>query len=524
MRRLQQLPFYPFLFALYPVIALYVHNVTETPLRDAWRSFGLSLAGCALIFGVLCLLTRSPHRAGLSTSLWMLLFFSFGHVYYQLHFSLPAGSLFAQSNVLLAVWMVLMILGGWALLRLLRGPHNLTPILNTVAAAAIIISTLPLANYVVSNRRAGEVSLKNPPDQRLQAASGAAAGKNPDIYYIIVDGYGRSDVLQEFYGVDNTPFIEFLQHRGFQVTEASRTNYWKTSLSVASSLNYHYLDDLLELRDQATDPGPLFELVRHSAVRRYLESQGYRTVAFATGFDFTELRDAEVYYRSQTPYNAFEYNLLMGSMAIFWLDWAKPVYHRQAVLYQFDNLGEAARLEGPKFVFAHMVIPHAPFVFDENGGPAIPMGTIDGNAYTGGLDHYLKGYRGQVQYTSILVEQVIDQILQNSAAPPVIILQSDHGPGAYLDWMSADTTCLRERFGILNALYLPGQDATKVQQLLPQDLTPVNNFRVVLNLYFGENLPMLPNRHYVATQDQIYHLIDVTGRVDTCTAPAYSQP
>jgi hypothetical protein len=171
-----------------------------------------------------------------------------------------------------------------------------------------------------------------------------------------------------------------------------------------------------------------------------------------------------------------------------------------------------------------MVIPHVPFVFDADGNPVQPMGSADGYAYTGGLEHYLQGYRGQAQYASKLAEEAIDDILRNSPTPPVIILQGDHGPGAYLDAGSADNTCLRERFGILNALYLPGQDAGRLAQSVPQDLTPVNTFRVVFNLYFGADLPMLPNHQYVAARQYVYDTIDVTGRVDTCISAAYDQP
>lgn len=523
MKKLQTLPYYPFLFALYPVAALYAHNLSKVSPADVLRPVWVVLAACAALVGLLWLLSRSLHGAALAASLWLMLFFSFGHAYTQLYYRLPAGSVLARSDVLLAVWAALAILGGWALLRLLRGPHLLAPILNVTAAAALVISFAPVVSVGAAGGQAGAYAFKDPADLHPKAAA-LPAGQKPDIYYIILDSYGSEDVLREFYGLDNAPFIDWLERRGFVVAEQSRSNYISTTFSLGSSLNYHYLQDLVEVPPQSTNYRPSFELIHHSAVRRFLEQQGYRTVAFATGFDFTELRDAEVFYPRQTPYNPFEYNLLMGSAAVFWLDWVDPIYHRQNVLGQFENLGAAASLPGPKFVFAHMIIPHVPFVFDENGSPVQPMGSADGYAYTGGLEHYLQGYRGQAQYASQLVEQAVDEILRSSPTPPVIILQGDHGPGAYLDAGSADNTCLRERFGILNALYLPGQDAATLAQAVPQDLTPVNTFRVVFNLYFGADLPMLPNRQYVAARQYVYDTIDVTGRADTCISAAYNQP
>ena len=45
-------------------------------------------------------------------------------------------------------------------------------------------------------------------------------------------------------------------------------------------------------------------------------------------------------------------------------------------------------------------------------------------------------------------------------------------------------------------------------------ITPVNSFRVVLNEYFGTELPLLPDRNYVLDS---YEVVDVTGIVSRST-------
>jgi hypothetical protein len=47
--------------------------------------------------------------------------------------------------------------------------------------------------------------------------SGSTIAQTPDVYYIILDGYGRQDVLQREYGFDNSEFINALQSRAFYV-------------------------------------------------------------------------------------------------------------------------------------------------------------------------------------------------------------------------------------------------------------------------------------------------------------------
>ena len=112
-----------------------------------------------------------------------------------------------------------------------------------------------------------------------------------------------------------------------------------------------------------------------------------------------------------------------------------------------------------------------------------------------------------------MAEEIITYILEHSRQKPIIIIQGDHGSGYHLDWASQENTCLRERFSILNAYYLPGK---KKVNLYPS-ITPVNSFRVVFNAYFKANLPMLPDRSYYSTWDQPYDLHEVTGKWEqTC--------
>ena len=124
---------------------------------------------------------------------------------------------------------------------------------------------------------------------------------------------------------------------------------------------------------------------------------------------------------------------------------------------------------------------------------------------------YIAQYGEQLFYVNRMVEEMIDRILARSRTPPVIMVQGDHGPGAYLDWLSWENTCLCERFSILSAYYLPG-----VQISIPPDVTPVNSFRIVLNAYFGTEYGHLEQRSYFTDQDYPYQMVEVMERVDTC--------
>lgn len=199
--------------------------------------------------------------------------------------------------------------------------------------------------------------------------------------------------------------------------------------------------------------------------------------------------------------------------------------HRELVLYNFRTITESLSIRGPKFVFAHIVSPHPPFVFDGEGTPISPRYGFtfnDANNFPGTLDEYKTEYAGQVENVNRLLEETIDTILSQSTVPPIIILQADHGPGMLTDFTSSENTCLRDRFSTFAAYYLPDAE----NNLVAEDTTPVNIFRIVLNEYFAANLPMLENRsYYFKDTVYIFRTEDVTTKLtDSASSQACNRP
>ncbi len=520
---------YPLLFAVYPVLELFFKLSPGIPFGESVRALLVAPAVVGLCLWGWQRLEHDGHRAAYLTTLMILAFFYYGSLYSAL-WNLHIGAVrIGRHIILFPLWVLMLgILGSKWAWRRFRAPQMITAFLSITIAVAMLFSA---GRYVLKRsaqapaaataRASAVVRLAGDTPVQLERPSTL-----PDIYYIIPDSYARADVLRAFYGFDNAEFLEALRARGFYVAEESRSNYLQTALSLASSLNMEYLEATTL---DAADRAPLAELVQHSKVRALLAELGYRLVVAESGYDITEIKDAEVYW-TPNPHpilNTFENLLVISSAAVIAIDqgWLSvPVAgraNRVQVQYALEQLPAAAALPGPKFVFFHIITPHPPFVIDRDGrftAPLSPnMGSFDGDAMAGPPDLYIAGYVEKLLYTNAMLLQAIDAILARSTTPPIIVIQADHGSGMLWRLNLLEDTCIWERAAIFNAYYLPAAGAAA--QLYPE-ITPVNTFRVILDTHFGATLGALADRVYYSSWKRPYQFTDVTDRAGIpCPAP-----
>ncbi len=345
--------------------------------------------------------------------------------------------------------------------------------------------------------------------------------QKPDVYFIILNGYARADVLKTLYRYDNSTFINALEQRGFIVASQSRSNYPRTLLSVASSLNMQYLDPVSETMGESSSLWPVSDMIQHSTVRFIFEKSGYQTVFFADEWDYSDIRDGDVYVKPSVLFlNAFDQaiinhtnlQIITSILPVPFVSLPDYNSHRRIILNDFARLPEIAKLTSPKFIYAHIVAPHPPFVFDSRGEAVDPnygYTLNDAQDFFGDTAQYEQSYLEQLTFVNTQTLIMIDGILANSKTPPVIIIQADHGPAILHYYFTIDELSIFERYSILSAYYLPGVDPREV----PQDISPVNSFKFVFNRYFNANYGLLPNRQYFPTGMVLYQFQDVTDKI-----------
>ncbi len=510
-------PFHPILFSIYPVLALYSVNTALVPPGDVPIPLAVTLVVALLFWGMLSLILRNAGRAAVATSLSVITLYAYGHIWNLCDQNRLLKEFFGDKEGLLWAWSLLFILvmvaGGWKWKRseaITRGMNFFGMVLLIMPVSSIGLSWFNVwRGTTVAKASSGVASL--------------STQDRPDIFYIILDGYGRSDAVKRVIGFDNEWFVKGLEARGFYVPRNSRSNYCETELSLSSSLNLDYLPTLLPKIDpNHTDRVILDRLIDKSQVSSYLKGIGYRYEAVTTGFPSVHPDSADLWLRKDIGISLFEGVLLsetplpardpMSSMSQF--------DSRRIILKSaFSNLETLAKSgTQPRFIFVHILAPHPPFVFDANGGSVRPkkMGysIVDGNHFyqNGGTrEEYQAGYAGQATYISKLLLPAVDKIIKLSSKPPVIIIQGDHGSKLNLDQELLEKTDVNECFPNLNAFYVP----PKVRANLYDSITPVNSFRLLFNGLFNDRFEKLPDKSYYSGWSSPFKFEEVTSRIKT---------
>lgn len=516
---ISRFPYHTVLFGAYPVMYLYAQNILFTRLQDILSSLAIS-TGLAVFF-LLCfqMILKRWDKAGAISTLLVIMFFSFGHLANILQGAvsrLPGAAL--DIPTLAWVWMATFLALVFLLMRS-RLPGGFTLLANITAAAFFILPAVTILSTTISVKMVDlEKERATLAQQRGEKKAEAALrtlqpGEMPDIYYIILDSYERADKLEELYGVDNSTFIDDLKDRGFYVASSSRSNYLNTTYSLNTALNLIYFGEF---------PKNLMRNARYNLrtnyVNDFLHRLGYQIVVFDSGTGDSNDQHADVFVTPNSQpsvkkpvINAFETLLIRTTIGLV-LFKGQPqnetgeirenaaaasvdrelTVRRTRIEHAFAHLSDYAGEEDPHFLFAHIYLPHMPFLYGPDGEPLKYHGNTSLYWFEPEPDNYIEQYNDQVDFLNRAVIASIDQILEKSERPLVIVLQSDHGDDAYLDWYQPTPQGVDARSATLNAIYFSDGDYAT----LYPTMTTVNTFRLVLNHWFGTTYPLLAEKVY----------------------------
>lgn len=505
---------HPFLFALFPILFLVSHNIEQASLSEILLPSAFVLGITFLLILLSNLFAKDIKKVAVIISIFIILFFSYGHIY-DLIVDWSVGSFeIGRHRYLLIIWGLILICSTYLTIRMRRDLQNLTSILNVVALSLIVISIFDIGVYHFQGRNTWTDRSENSKDLQNDTNNLKNISELPDIYYIILDGYASSSTLTEVYNFDNQDFNDYLSKKGFYIADKSRSNYSMTSLSLASSLNIEYINYLTDvMEEESIDLKIPYQMIQNSKVMRFLKSNGYKFIHSSSGWGPTHRNKyADVDFISGTIDEFLTVLIQSTLLKIFEIDIVINQL-RETILNAFSDIAEVHKINGPKFVFAHIIAPHPPYLFDANGDK-VPEAKI---RWTGYSWDQKENYLNQLIFVNKKVKELVDKIIVNSEIAPIIIMQADHGADLTFDngiitWNSQEIPqdhMLQERFRIFNAYYLPSGG----NELLYESITPVNTFRLVFDFYFGTNYGLLEDKSYYSTYNRPFDFINVTDNV-----------
>ncbi len=476
----------PFLAASYPTLYFYGNNVHELLLSNLRNTIFVYLLIAVLVYILSLAMYRwNPLKASIASLIFLVFFNLYGYLA-NLLLKLdwfPVYSFITLPLVLLLAFYVIW----WANKLSKSTALGLWKIGTVFFTGLVIINLITIVP--------AEITKEQDTINHTLASSKstlAAYQKNPDIYYIVLDEFSGFTPMREYW---NNPevdkFQNYLVSEGFVVFEDPHGNSIETPREIASRLNYqNYSFDL----NSDTLPR-FFNLIANNKVMRYLKGQGYTTVTFnEMKFPYPTADDivADVTY----DYNDIPATNISVYFDDFWILVADKTMlkefsgyykrlgsdrHTNMVFFTTKKVGELDSVPSPKFVYVHLMIPHAPFLFDEKGNQNSPDAFVD-----------YRYYLGNYNFSIYLVQQMVEGILDNTGQgnPPVIILQSDHGlrnyseEGGYFGQLQNYPD--EYKTSILYAIHLPGYEPTYTAQ----EMDPINTFPLIFNYLFDAQIPL----------------------------------
>lgn len=506
---LRRLPLHPLLLPAYAVLFLYAGNVQLVDLRQVTEPLAWAIAGGAVLLALSSLLLRDVQRGALVASALAIGFYFAGHLAGLLGEDVPA-------TVQLGGWALFVgaaFVVGW------RARPRLPEINGGLTVLAAVLIALSLVTIVPYNLHPPVVARADAPPSGLVAQRATQR----DIYYFVFDRYGSNQALMHGLGI-TSDLPDWLAEQGFAVAPGARANYLRTTLSLASVLDMTYLDDVAAQQGgESGDYRPLYGMLQQNLVARFLREQGYRFEYLGAWYNPTRtlaIADANFEHDSTTEFEAVLYDTTILPLAATLMP-VEPMppedqKHVDAALFQLRTLPRVIAEPGPKFVMAHILLPHDPYVFDAAGN------YLPSAARVGKSEAEL--FAGQLAFTNSQIRRLVSALLAVPAErQPIIVIQADEGPypARYrsdqraFDWSTATTDELEMKYGILDAFYLPPEPGQPTDLPAPYPtISSVNTFRLLLGRYFGVGLPLLPDRSFTSRSPTLpYDLTDITDRL-----------
>lgn len=341
------------------------------------------------------------------------------------------------------VWLVLVAAVG-ALLHWAVSDRTNTYLVVVILALTLLAPALQVVTQHVSHR------VPYPLSEAHSSVDARPTEAVEDVLVLIVDGYPMLSVADQWFGHDTEPLQEGLMEAGFEVPEVSWSHNTFTGLAVPSILQLNQIADDSP-KGQWGNRRSSYDIIGgENLVVETLRSAGFQYIHIEGGWDGSTCIRADVCLESSWLSEA-NWNLLAPSI---FADIIEERHGSMAAVNTIPVVDHLANLDAfdddePYVVFAHMFLPHAPYVVDSKCEVVATETRPDSD------DDYHR-LRQQLSCVDSLLLDVVASLDRDVA----VLIAGDHGTGEggqvgspSETWSNAD---IAERLGALLAYRIPG--------------------------------------------------------------------
>ena len=519
--------FHPFLVAVFPILIIYSQNIGRIDFENLILPITLMLIFSVGLYYILKIILKNPFKAGLIVTIILILVFSYGHVYYLLNDVSIDGFDIGRNIYLIPVFGLMLGISIFFAVKAKRVFDNATSILNVVSVVFVIIALSNVFLVAVEITSCDQCSNQELFYETRDFSNYFEPHKfsilenqeRPNIYYLILDEYARNDALLEYHNFTNDKFTEFLENTGFHIAKNSFSNYPLSAQSIPATMNMNYINFLEdEIGTEVRNYEPLLGIhglyPNNMVIKNFIEMD-YKIITFNT-FALhqyeNQLADETFCHRDKLLLdNKLVDVLARTSIFGYYIErWAEAEL-RQVALCAFENFGNSGKVfDKPVFVWAHIMLPHPPWIFGPNGEEIIPGKPL---LLTDNPDFRDSGWEPKIQYLQQVLFvnkktiETVENILEHDKNS-IILIQGDHGT-AWGEGVTSDPSeeFVWQRLSNFDAIYFPDEEK-RVQ--LNDNRTLVNTFRTVFNSYFGSDYEILDDKMYWGSNDKPYNFEEVT--------------
>jgi hypothetical protein len=269
----------------------------------------------------------------------------------------------------------------------------------------------------------------------VSAPSVPSTERGRNIYLILVDGYAREDTLITELGIDNSAFVAQLADHGFDVYDTATSDRTWTELTLLSLFSGS-TDGVPEGPVHGRDKKPLRERLASAPLPIRAQEAGYRWTVIDAPIGHVTF--AGGHHIQHGGINNFEERLLGRSLfaPLFVAIWPYFVMDsvRGHLESSLDSLQGLADPGGRQLIFAHLLAPHTPFLWD-SGGRTEPIPSywpevqlFESVSETLGLSttEYAQGLRGHLDEVNRRLLHVLSSLAEADPDAAIVVF-SDHG-------------------------------------------------------------------------------------------------